>query len=309
MEFRKEKRPADQDLFLIEGMAVVQGAPSTLVLFDRASIAYITPQGDDKSRIVLSAGPVLDLALSFDALKAKLYSNDDVKEGEVLNLCDLATTSVVAPASAPVSVAESFTQKAKPPAGLKIHASFRKSSDPTYMTLDIDDAQIDWANLESLQSMVTKAPATKVTFRPGVRIQGVTALNIDMPIDEFRAAATLARDNREAMLDLTTPERPMLISAFVRPVGKGNYVPFTFADNDINWKKLEGSDGFNGKPCIVIPLKSGNSPFGSFEKMVLEMSLDKFMETYTALKLKDVAKWDLRPKTRHKAPWFQKRIR
>lgn len=306
MEFRKDKRQADQDLFLIEGMAVVQGAPATLVLFDRASIGYITPQGDDQSRIVLSSGPVLDLALSFDALKAKLYSNDDVKEGEVLNLCDLATTAVATPA--PVSVAEKFTEKAKPPVALKIRAPFRKSKDPTYMTLEIDDAQIDWKNLEETMSMVTSKPATTVSFQKGVRIEGMAALNIDISPDEFRDAAALARKNGAALLDLTTPERPMMISAFVRPLRKGSYVPFTFADNDVNWKKVEGAEGFNGKPCISIPLKSGNSPFGAHETIILEMSLSKFMETYTALKLKGAAEWDLRGKTRYKAPWFKKGI-
>ena len=306
MEFRKDKRPADQDLFLIEGMAVLQGSPVTLILFDRAVIGYITPQGDAQSRIVLSAGPVLDLALSFDALKAKLYSNDDVKEGEILNLCDHAATSVQMPA--PVSVAESFTKKAKPVLPLKIRAPFRKSGDPHYMTIEIEDAQIDWKKLEITSSIVTKKPATTVNLHAGVRIEGMTSFIIDMPPDEFSDAASHARKNGAALLDLTVPEPPMMISAFVRPVRKGSYVPFTFADSDVDWKRVEASDGFNGKPCIVIPLKSRNSPFGMGEHIILEMSLDKFMETYTALKLKKAVEWDLRAKTRYKAPWFKKGI-
>ncbi|HYD19709.1 MAG TPA: hypothetical protein VEF76_14655 [Patescibacteria group bacterium] len=117
---------------------------------------------------------------------------------------------------------------------------------------------------------------------------------------EVPALSQVFADAAAAPSNLPMVDKPLKIAVFVRQSEQQNFKMAIFTDSEIDWAKVDGFDGKNGK-ATKLPLLIGKGPFGE-TTMVIDMPRAAFMEIYNKAKMEGKSSIDLRDWTRRRDP-------
>jgi hypothetical protein len=204
-------REANEDL-LIEALAPVEGRDEFRpIAFRESRIDYLFAFDDKLSGITLNNGVTIPVLLTFAELKQRIYGND-FDSGSSIDLT-LVTGKPVA-AEKELRLSKKFNPAAESapvdeqPLEIILFAH-GKSTDREFKRLRLTESQIGYFE----QHAARKDKETFIMLKPGQTVDGWNQFYVATPLHYFTYYLSNAKEEGQAVLDMSEATRPKDTSA------------------------------------------------------------------------------------------------